>query len=197
MSVIKLYELAEYYSKALERLSEAESIEEQNEGAEAIYDELDAIDVSVQEKVESIGDIVMNYEATADALKAEAKRLTERAANATKAAENLKSYVETVMKKNDFTELKGLKHTFSFTTSTSLVCKDASLLPKQFQKISVSADVSGMKKHLKQKYDENNIKLVNKPSAKPKGKELLYTDLNESIRDMGLEYIINTKLKMK
>lgn len=197
MSTIKLYELASYYSVLLSNLEEVESAEQMEEATSDIYETLDAIDVSVQEKVESIGDIIKGYQAESAALKAEAKRLTDRAATADKAANNLMSYVETVMKQNDFKELKGLKHTFKFTSSTSLACKDPYSLPKQFQKTTVTADIAGMKTHLKQTYDEKGFKLVGKLPAKPKGNEILFTDLNDTLKDMGLEYVINSKLSLK
>lgn len=187
---IKLYEMAQYYTDALESIESAENIE-------SVFETLDAIDVSVKEKVESIGDMIRGYEAEEAALKEEMKRLNERAASAAKEKDKLLKYIEYVMNTNKFEELKGLKHTFNFTVSGSLKCIDASLVPKQFRKIAVSADIAAMKEHLKQAYDDQGIKLVNKPSKKPKGKEMLFTELNDDIRDMGLEFTISKTLKMK
>jgi hypothetical protein len=190
MSEIKLYEAAQYYSDAIENIADEEKIED-------LYDKLDAINTTIKEKVESIGDIIMNYQAEEAALKAEAKRLTDRAASAAKKAASLMDYIDYVMKANKFEELKGLKYTFNFTTSDSLKCVDPLAVPKQFQKATISADIKGMKDHLKKAYDEKNIKLVSKMPKKPKGNEMLYTELNDSIRDMGLEFVISKKLKMK
>jgi hypothetical protein len=190
MSEIKLYEAAQYYSDAIARIEEPEQVDE-------VFATLDALDVTIKEKVESIGDIITNYLAEEAALKAEAKRLTDRAASAAKKASGLMDYIDHVMKANKFEELKGLKYTFNFTTSDSLKCSDITLVPKQFIKIKEEADIAGMKAHLKKAYDEKNTKLVNKMPKKPKGNEMLYTELNDSIRDMGLEFVISKKLKMK
>jgi hypothetical protein len=189
-NVIKLHEMAQYYSEVIEGIETPEQTEE-------AFKVLDALDVSVKEKVESIGDIITNYLADEAALKAEAKRLNERAAKHAKEAAKLQDYVKYVMEQNNFDKLDGLKYTFSFTTSESLKCTDVNLLPAKFKKIAYSADISAMKAHLKKAYDDKGTKLVNKPSKKPKGKEMLYTELNDSIRDMGLEFVINKTLKMK
>lgn len=189
-NVIKLHEMAQYYSDVIEGIETPEQTEE-------AFKVLDALDVSVKEKVESIGDIITNHLANEKTLKEEAKRLSERAAKHAKEAAKLNDYVKYVMEDNNFDKLESLKYTFSFTTSESLKCIDVNLLPEKFKKVSYSADVAGMKAHLKKAYDDKGTKLVNKPSKKPKGPEMLYTDLNDAIRDMGLEFTINKTLKMK
>ena len=190
MSEIKLYEMAAYYKEVIEGIETPEQTEE-------AFKVLDALDVSVKEKVESIGDIITGYLANEKALKEEAKRLNERAAKHAKEASKLMDYIKYVMDTNDFEKLEGLKHTFSFTTSDSLKCIDPLSVPKQFQKATISADIAGMKAHLKKAYDDKGIKLVNKPSKKPKGQEMLYTELNDDIRSLGLEFHISKTLKMK
>ena len=190
MSEIKLYEMAAYYKEVIEGIETPEQTEE-------AFKVLDALDVSVKEKVESIGDIITGYLANEKALKEEAKRLNERAAKHAKEASKLMDYIKYVMDTNDFDKLEGLKHTFSFTTSVSLKCLDVTQLPAKFKKVSYTPDIDGMKKHLKQTYDDKNIKLVSKPSKKPKGQEMLYTELNDDIRTLGLEFHISKTLKMK
>ena len=190
MSEIKLYEAAQYYSDAIARIEEPEQVDE-------VFATLDALDVTIKEKVESIGDIISNFQAEEAALKAEAKRLTDRAASAAKKAAGLMDYVDHVMKANKFEELKGLKYTFNFTTSVSLKCLDVTQLPEKFKKVAYTADIQGMKDHLKKAYDDKGTKLVSKMPKKPKGNEILFTELNDSIRTMGLEFDISKKLKMK
>lgn len=189
-NVIKLHEMAQYYSAVIEGIEAPEQVEE-------AYEVLESMNVSIEEKVESIGDIITNHLANEKALKDEAKRLTERAAKHAKDAAKLQDYIKFVMEQNNFDKLDSLKYTFSFTTSESLKCTDVNLLPAKFKKISLSADISAMKAHLKKAYDDKGTKLVNKPSKKPKGPEMLYTELNDSIRDMGLEFVISKTLKMK
>jgi regulator of replication initiation timing len=190
MSEIKLYEAAQYYSDAIARIEEPEQVDE-------VFATLDALDVTIKEKVESIGDIITNYLAEEAALKAEAKRLNDRAASAAKKASGLMDYIDHVMRSNKFEELKGLKYTFNFTTSESLKCLDPNSVPKHYRKHTFSVDVAGIKSNLKKTYDEKGTKLVSKLPKKPKGNEMLYTELNDSIRDMGLEFVISKKLKMK
>lgn len=171
--------------------------EEQVE-TETVYDTLDAIDEPLKEKVESIGSMIRNHEANIVALKAEAKRLTERAEREAKMAANLLRYVEDAMIGAGFEKMAGLKHTFSFGTSTSLKAMDLKKMPKHFLKPQEpKPDIAGLKADLVKRYDDKGIKLVSKPSKKPKGTEMLFTDLNEDLLAMGVQFQTNTKLSLK
>lgn len=188
---IKLYEAASYYTDALNAMEETGEYS-------SMVELLDSIDTNIKDKVESIGEMITNFEAEAAALEAEAKRLKDRADTAKKKANNLLQYVEYVMSQNQFDELKGLKHTFKFKESISLVCHDVKLLPRHFQKPQPpKADIAGLKEDFKKRFDDKGTKLVNTMPKKPKGNEMLVTDLNESIIDMGLEFVRTKKLSMK
>lgn len=188
---MKLYEMGRDYAAVLSVLEESDRFED-------LVDTLDSIDENIKQKVENIGDMIVSFNAEASALKAEAKRLNERATKAEKEAASLLGYIDHVMNENKFDELKGLRHTFKFSESISLRCHDVSMVPRHFQKPQPpTADIAGMKADFKKRYEDKGIKLVNKKSAKPKTKELLYEELNEHIRDMGLEFVRNKKLNMK
>lgn len=147
----KLYEIASNYNQVLELLDDPERFDQ-------LKDTLDAIDENMNDKLESVGKIRASYLAEAAMLKAEAKRLTEKAAAAEKQASNLTGYVEHVMKTNKFDKLKTPLYTFSFRKSTALVVTDEKEVPEQFLKPQPSTvDVAGLKKHLKQTYDDLGI----------------------------------------
>lgn len=187
-----LYALSQEYRAVLNLLGE-EGVE-----TDTIYDTLDSIDEPLQEKVETIGDIIRNHEANAAALKAEAARLNERAAAELKKAEGLVKYVEVAMTNAEFEKIEGLKHTFAFGISTSLECKDPKLLPRHYLKPQEpKPDIAGLKKDITRQYEENGIKLVQKYSAKPKGKEMLFTDINENLESLGVQFNTKRKVSLK
>ena len=187
-----LYALSQQYRAVLNLLGEEEV------SLEAIYDTLDAIDEPIQAKVESIGDMIRNLESEAAALKEESDRLKERAAAKLKSADTLLKKVETVMTNAEFEKIEGIKHTFAFGISNSLECKDPKLLPRHFLKPQEpKADIAGLKKELVRQYEEQGVKLVNKYSAKPKQQEMLFTELNESLESLGVQFNIKRKLSLK
>ena len=187
-----LYSLSQEYRAVLNLLGEEEV------SVEAIYDTLDAIDEPIKQKVETIGDMIRNLEAEAAALKEESDRLKERSAAKLKSADMLLKKVETVMTDAEFEKIEGLKHTFAFSVSNSLECKDPKQLPRHFLKPQEpKPDIAGLKKELVRQYEEKGIKLVSKYSAKPKTQELLFTELNESLEALGVQFTIKRKVSLK
>lgn len=160
-----------------------------------IFDTLDAIDEELKEKAERIGDVIRSYQSEAELLKAESKRLKERADKRLKEAEALIKYVAYNMDQAGFAELKGLKHTFKFSDSVSLECTNIEKVPKHFQKTKVEPDIAGFKAHIKQQYEERGIKLVTKYSAKPKGIEMKFDELD--LEELGLQFVSKRKLNLK
>ena len=187
-----LYSLGQEYRAVVNMLGE------EDVDIDVIYDTLDAIDEPIKEKVEISGDMIRNHEANAAALKAEADRLKERAAAELATVERLMKYVENVMTNGEFEKLQGLKHTFAFGISNSLECKDPKLLPRHYLKPQdPKPDIAGLKKELVRKYDEMGIKLVSKYSAKPKQQEMLFTELNEDLASLGVQFNIKRKVSLK
>lgn len=176
----------------------ADLLWEEEVETETVYDTLDAIDEPLKEKAETIGNMIREYQADAKALKEEAKRLKERAEAKEKKADSLLRYVETAMAGAGFDKLEGLKNTFSFSTNTSLKCVDVKKLPKHFQKPQEpKPDIAGFKADIVKRYDDKGIKLVSKYSAKPKGKEMLFTELNEDLTGLGIQFETNRKVSLK
>ena len=187
-----LYALSQEYRAVLNMLGE-EDVE-----IDVIYDTLDSIDEPIQEKVERVGDMIRNHEARAAALKAESARLKEREEAEKKSIDRLLKYVETTMINAEFDKLEGLKHTFAFGISNSLECKDPKLLPRHYLKPQEpKADIAGLKKDISRQWEEKGIKLVSKYSAKPKMQEMLFTELNEDLETLGVQFNIKRKLSLK
>lgn len=190
--MVSLYQYGEQYTLV------SNMLEEEEFSIESIFDTLDSIDEDMADKIESIGNMIREHEANKKALEDEAKRLKERAAAEGNKRDSLIKYVDSVMGRAGFEKMQGLKHTFNYSVSNSLVCNDVKKLPKHFQKAQEpTADIAGMKDHIKKKYEENGFKLVAKLSAKPKGKEMLFTDLNEDLAAMGIQFNIKRELKLK
>jgi len=187
-----LYQYTEQYRQV------ADMLEEDEFSIEAIFDTLDSINEDMATKVEHVGNMIRNHEANKKALEDEAKRLKERAAAEGKKMDALIKSVDSLMAKAGFEKLQGLKHTFNYSVTNSLVCTDVRKLPKHFQKPQEpTADIAGMKAFIKKKYEEKGFKLVAKMPAKPKGGEMLFEDLNEDLAAMGIQFKIKRELNLK
>lgn len=84
---MKLYDLTEQYNRVSELLESADN-------REALKDTLDSLEDAFDSKVESIVKLMKSKDAEHDVIKAEATRLSERAARIAKESEWLKQYIE-------------------------------------------------------------------------------------------------------
>jgi isopentenyl diphosphate isomerase/L-lactate dehydrogenase-like FMN-dependent dehydrogenase len=151
--MMRLYEITDRYTQALELIHDPDKYDQLN-------DTLESLDEPMQEKLESIGKIRQNKLAEAEALKAEADRLMERAKKAKKEADSLANYVEFTMKKHNFKKLETPLFKFSFRKSTSLVVTNIENVPEHFLKPQPpKPDVAGMKKHIKQVFEEKGLEV--------------------------------------
>jgi isopentenyl diphosphate isomerase/L-lactate dehydrogenase-like FMN-dependent dehydrogenase len=149
--MMKLYEMADQYTQALEHMQDADSYEK-------FKDTLDSLDEPMQDKLDNIGLLRQNKLAEAEALKAEAKRLTDRAKAAEREADALATYVEFTMRRNNFKKLETPHFKFSFRKSTALIVSDIENVPEHFLKPQPpKPDVAGMKKYIKQIFDEKGL----------------------------------------
>lgn len=187
---MKLYEVANDYTQALEYLMDPERFQEG-------LDTLEAIEAGLHDKLDSMGKLRLSKLSEAKALEEESKRLKERADRVKKEAASIENYIEITMRKNGMEKIKTPTFDFGFTVSNSLVLQDLEEVPEHFIKIKREADIAGLKAHLKQKYEEMGYKLVSKLSAKPKKdvQEMLVTDLD--IEDLGVKFEVSEKLKIK
>lgn len=187
---MKLYQVANDYTQALEYLTDPERFQDG-------LDTLESIEAGLHDKLDSMAKLRQSKLAEAKALKEEAVRLKERADHATKEAASIESYIEYTMRQNGMEKIKTPMFNFGFTVSNSLVLEDMEQLPEHFIKIEKKADIAGLKTHLKQKYEELGYKLVSKLSTKPKKdvQEMLVTDLD--LADLGVKFEVKEKLNIK
>ena len=82
-----LYEMTDAFAELYARLAAAEDDAE----ADEILDEMDALSVDIAGKAEAYARVKQNYEAEAEALKAEAQRLQKRQKAAEAAAQRIKA----------------------------------------------------------------------------------------------------------
>lgn len=151
--MMKLYEIADQYTNALENVEDSDSFE-------LMADTLDSINSLLDDKLDSIGKLRRNYLAEAEALKNEAKFLKEKADKAEKNAEKLEKYVAFTLKKNGFAKADTGLFKFSFRKSTSLVVSDIENFPAHFLKPQPpKPDIAGLKSFIKKTYDDKGVKV--------------------------------------
>lgn len=170
---MKLYQITQRYQNVTDLIQDAETFEQ-------VKDTLDALDEDLKDKLDSIGRIRLNYLAEAQMLKEEADRLKERADRAKREAEKLEQYVEYVMNQSKMDKIDTPLFKFSFRKSTSLVVTDISQLPEHFlQPQPPKADVAGLKKHLKQVYEEKGL------------------EVPEDLPELGVQFVHKRNLQIK
>ena len=170
---MKLYEIANQYAEVLEMLDDTEKFD-------LINDTLDSINTGLEDKMTSIGKVRQNLLREAEALKAESDRLKERADRAKKQVEKLENYISYTMQTHNFRKLDTPLFKFSFRDSTSLVVTDIEQMPAHFLKPQPpKPDIAGLKKHLKQVYDEKGLQIP------------------EELPELGVKFEKKTNLQIK
>jgi gamma-glutamylcyclotransferase (GGCT)/AIG2-like uncharacterized protein YtfP len=125
---MKLYELADDYRALMAQIDEAEG--ELSEEQFALLADLgDAFDA----KVENTAKMVREYEADADAAKAEAMRLTARAKAAQGRADWLKGYLQYALESSGQDKVKGKVFTVALQACPpSCDVQDVDAVPKEY-----------------------------------------------------------------
>lgn len=130
-----LYELTNSWIQ-VNRLFDDEEID-----IDVLTDTLESIEEPIKEKIENIGKLIAKYQSDSEALKAEAKRLTERASRATKQIEMLKEYISENLKRANIERVEGKLFTFSFRKSTAVNVTDPDMVPDLFKKTKVEVTI--------------------------------------------------------
>lgn len=117
--------------------------------AEDVAEALAELSLSRTEKFENIALYIKEKQAEADALKAEAKKLTERARVATNAVERLRSYLTMGMQEAGLSKFESARAKMSFRKSSALIVDDIGKIPEEYLKVSVDVDKAGLKKFMK------------------------------------------------
>ena len=142
---------------------------ETGEIAEDYIEQLEALEMARDEKVENIGCWIKNLNADAAALKEEAKNMNERAKRAERKADGLKRYLEAALHGEKF---QSTRCAISWRRSTSVEVDEAELpdLPEQYvrRKVTVEADKTAIKDALKAGEVIEGCRLVEKQSIQIK-----------------------------
>lgn len=113
-----------------------------------IEEALSRIEDERDTKALNIACLIKNFRAEAEALKAEKMRLQRRQQAAEKTVERLRLYLEQFIPAG--TKLKDARATIGWRKSEAVHCwSDPGLLPQQFQRVKVEADLTAIKAALK------------------------------------------------
>ena len=161
-----LYEISE---ELLNAMREAEAEAEQNEGeiSEILNVKLDALEVEKELKIGNVCRFYKSLLAEADMVKAEAKKLSERASATENKAKSLKWYLSNVIKEGEkFAD----EHTkISWRKSTSIKAEeDVTFYPEKYHKCVISLDKMGMKTDLKNGINVEGAVLIEKQNIQIK-----------------------------
>lgn len=123
------------------------------ETGEVLFDEenLTALEMARNEKLEAVALYIKSLEAEAEAMKAEAKKLLDRREAKERKAERLRSYISNSMQALGDTKLETAKVALSFRKSESVDVYEPALLPAEYTKTktTVTPDKTAIKAAIK------------------------------------------------
>ena len=123
------------------------------ETGEILFDEenLTALEMERNKKLESVALYIKSLEAEAEAMKAESKKLADRREAKERKAERLRSYITNSMQALGDTKLETAKVALSFRKSESVDVYDPVLLPAEYTKTktTVTPDKTAIKAAIK------------------------------------------------
>ena len=137
-----LYEI----NAELENLMEIAVDPETGEISEDLAKQIDALSMAKDEKIEGVACFIKNLKADAKAIKDEVKSLQARAKAAENKAERLTDYLKYYLNGEKF---KTAKVSISYRNSESVLVEDASVLPAEYQRVTVEADKVAIKDAIK------------------------------------------------
>lgn len=142
-----------------ERIANFELVMDEETGEVTNFDELDALQMAKEEKIENLALWHKELIAEADAIKAEEKKLADRRKTAEKKADSLKNYLDYVLAGEKF---KTPRVAVSYRKSETVNVFDIDKLPDNFKKFKteVSADKTNIKAYLKQGNILDGVELV-------------------------------------
>lgn len=148
-----LFDIDSQIREALDALYS--SMDEDGCIADGDFERIEALNAERNTKIENIALYYKECVAEADALKAESKKLADRATIAANKAERLKDYLATSMQGAGETEFKSNRVKLSFRSSRSVVVPNVDLLDPRFvtEKVTFAPD----KKAIKEAIDGGEI----------------------------------------
>lgn len=152
-----LYEINAAYIAAI-AAAEEQAAENAGEIDSAICDAIDAIEASLSEKVEAVASYIVNLDAEAEMLTAEAKRLKDRADAADRRARWLRNYLAA---QSVPAGSYGLRRV-SYRKSESVFVESADALPTEYlrEKHTVEPDKTAIKDALKKGAEVPGARLI-------------------------------------
>jgi hypothetical protein len=136
----KLYELTDQY-RGLMNLDVEPDV---------LADTLEGISGEIQIKAENLLSVISNMGSDADAIDAEIKRLTARKKTISNRQEWLREYLRSNMETSGIDKITCPLFTITLRKATDVVfIEDVDLLPKRFQKITITPDKTAIKAALK------------------------------------------------
>jgi hypothetical protein len=153
---MKLYEI----DAQIEALLNASVDRETGEIDEAAMEELAALEVARDEKALAVAAYIIGQEAEAEAVKAQARKLTERAAKHERHAERLRLYLAAHLPVG--TKLRDDRVEIGWRKSTAVEVDEgaADRLPSGLLRISVSPDKTAIRKVLDAGHEVEGCRLV-------------------------------------
>lgn len=157
---MKLYEIVDAI-KEVEKLMENDQIDK-----ETIKDTLDALNVSLDEKVDSICKLVRNFEASGNAKEIEAKRLKEEAQKDYRKADQLKDYLAYTLQRLDIKKMETNLFKVGFRKGRERIEVDESKLPADyFVQKYVPLSKTELKAFLDKGKDIPGVQVVRSPDS--------------------------------
>jgi len=135
---LKLYALVDGFEQVAALLDQAEAEGADATDLEPLKDTLDSLQMDIEVKADNIAKFIRSLQAEADALKAEADRLTERRKAKENKADYLKSYLEAEMLRLDKSKVAGMLFSFTIQNNPpSVEILDESLIPVAYKRTAV------------------------------------------------------------
>lgn len=141
---MKLYELTNDYLTLMDRIDATDDPEELT----TLKDTLESVAGDFDEKVENCCKMYANLKADADLIAEELKRLRDKKTAAENKAERLKEYIRYEMERAGRKKADVGVFRCSFRNNTVVEVDDPETLPGEFQRVTVAADKTALKKAL-------------------------------------------------
>ena len=156
---MKLYELADRYTRLLEMAEEMDP--------EALADTLESLEDSIEEKVENTAKVIKSIEADISAIDEEIKRLQAMKSARKNNIDRLKVYLKEQLELVGMDKVKGKLFTVSVQNNPAkLVVKDVSKLQGYLVEQEPKVDSTRLKKDLKAGLEVDGVELVQERSLR-------------------------------
>ena len=163
-----LYEISSQYQHII-NLMDNEEIPE-----EAIADTIESIQAEFNDKADNIACVIKNLKAEAESIKAESKRLAERAKAKENKIEYLKAYLSSAMQVNNIDKIETVRNVIKFSKSSAVETSDnfiewAETNAKDLLRVKTEADKTTIKSAIQEgKVPEEYAKIVEKKNLQIK-----------------------------